>query len=274
MTESLEKEHLTNPANLSFENVCPKCHNTGWVIVEDGGQGTAVECECGFRQRMIHSSRLKFADIPDAFQDVRLNNFKKSVYETNESKELIVEIAKTVRYWIHNLPTMKKRGIGLYFYSGTKGSGKTRLAISIANELIEKYNTQVKFCTSLQVLEEIKKSWEKNSESKLISQLINTEVLIIDDFGIENNKEWKNEKFYSIINGRYIDKKITIFTSNYSLEDLDYDERITNRIKERVLQVPFPEESVRELISKQLKEEIVRGVIMNEQSRTEKGRES
>ena len=171
-----------------------------------------------------------------------------------------------MRYWLQNLKSMKERGIGLYFYSGTKGSGKTRLAVSIANELIEKYDTRVKFSTSIQILDEITKTWKDKefSESELINQLVDSEILIIDDFGTENAKDWKNEKFYSIINGRYVEKKITIFTSNFSLDDLSYDDRIINRIKERVLQIPFPEESIRETLAKKLKEELREGVMAGE----------
>ena len=34
------------------------------------------------------------------------------------------------------------------------------------------------------------------------------------------------------------------------MESLRYDERITNRIKERTYQIPFPEESVRDIIAR------------------------
>ena len=84
---------------------------------------------------------------------------------------------------------------------------------------------------------------------------------MIDDFGTEQQeKPWINEKFYQIINNRYIDKKITIFTSNTALGDLKFDERITNRIKERAFQIPFPEESVRDIIAKDNMRELVRGI--------------
>ena len=145
--------------------------------------------------------------------------------------------------------------MGLYLYSGIKGSGKTRMAVSIANELIYEKQIQVKFATSLQILYEIKASWDKQdrecSESKLLDFLSTTKVLIIDDFGVENSeRDWIKEKFYHIINTRYVDNKITIFTSNSSLESLRYDERITNRIKERAYQIPFPDESVRDIIAR------------------------
>lgn len=149
-------------------------------------------------------------------------------------------------------------------YSRTKGSGKTRMAASIANELIYEKGCQVKFCTSLQILNEIKASWNGENvytESRLLDFLSTTKVLIIDDFGTEqSDKTWINERFYQIINNRYVDKKVTIFTSNERLENLKYDDRITNRIKERVFQIPFPEESVRNIIARENTKELIRGI--------------
>lgn len=267
MTESFLDNHTAKTNHSSPNETCPICHGTGWVISFDGdNQPYGQECECGIRKKEIHKSRLQFAEIPESFKDVRLDNFKKYAYKKQESQDMIVDVAKAVRYWLQNLESMKERGIGLYFYSGTRGSGKTRLVASIANELIEKYDTQVKFCTSIQILQEIKETWGKKrdyeyeTEKKLIDTLSDTDVLIIDDFGAEQEKEWVEERFYSIINGRYVNRKVTLFTSNASLEDLKYDERIKNRIKERALQIPFPEESVRETLANNLKEELIKGV--------------
>ena len=60
---------------------------------------------------------------------------------------------------------------------------------------------------------------------------------------------WINDRFYQIINDRYVNKKVTIFTSNIELEKLQYDDRITNRIKETTYQIHFPEESIRGYIA-------------------------
>ena len=50
------------------------------------------------------------------------------------------------------------------------------------------------------------------------------------------------------------------YTSNLSLDDLRYDDRITNRIKERTFQLPFPEESVRELIAEKNRKALIEGM--------------
>jgi DNA replication protein DnaC len=148
---------------------------------------------------------------------------------------------------------MKAEGIGLYLFSETKGSGKTRMATSLANELMQEHDMTVRFTTSLDILSEIKATWNNDAEFKSGSQLLHylntAEVLVIDDFGTEATKDWIDERFYQIINTRYVNKLITIYTSNYSLDDLQYNDRITNRIKERVYQVRFPEESIRDGIA-------------------------
>lgn len=230
----------------------------------EDGMCCARECSCGIRKKQIMNNRLSFANIPDAFKDIRLDSFDIQAYNTSESRNKAEIAVKCVKYWLSEFEALKDRGMGLYLYSKTKGSGKTRMAVSIANELIYEKECQVKFCTSLQILNEIKASWDKQSdksESKLLDFLSTSEILIIDDFGTEqSDKPWINERFYQIINNRYIDKKVTIFTSNERLDLLKYDERITNRIKERVFQVPFPEESVREIIAKQNMVELVKGI--------------
>ena len=205
-------------------------------------------------------NRLRFANIPEAFKDVRLSEFSIGVYKDEKSKNTIRNSCAAIKYWLDNLDSMRERGMGLYLFSQKKGSGKTRMAVSIANELIHKHGIAVKFATSMQIVNEIKSSWDKDnnlSESKLLDQLVTADILIIDDFGTEKAADWIGERFYSVVNGRYVDKKITVFTSNMSLDDLNYDDRITNRIKERNYLIPFPEESVREHIAESNRMEII-----------------
>jgi DNA replication protein DnaC len=197
--------------------------------------------------------RLAFANIPEAFKGYRLSNFTLTAYLSETSKKEVMGIVQCVKAYLDSLELQIQSGKGFYFYSDTKGSGKTRLMASISNELIEKYNKQVKFCTSTKILEEIKATYDKNtdrSESKLLDDLVNTEILVIDDFGTEKTTDFVKEKFYFIVNERYIAKKVTFYTSNYSLEELQHDDRVTNRIKECSYQLHFPEESIRDHIAK------------------------
>lgn len=245
-------KNIPNINTNSSDDQCPLCKNTGFVTYQDeSGHEFAKECSCGYLKKQIHKSRKDFADIPDAFEGVRLENFKKTIYVRKESQDKIVFVAKGVKHWLKNLDSMKNQGIGLYFYSHTKGSGKTRLAASIANELIDTYGMRIKFATSPEIIQEIRNSWDRRdvTESDLMYSLKTCDILIIDDFGTELDKQWINDKFYEIVNSRYVNNKITIYTSNYSIERLKYDDRIINRIEERSLVFHFPEESVRKHIA-------------------------
>lgn len=251
--------------NLKNEKICPICRGTGWEFIADNGQGTCVKCKCGIRDQKIASNRILFANVPETFKEMSLESFQTDVYTDDKSRNKARIALSAVKYWLSDFDAMKERGMGLYFYSNTKGSGKTRMAASIANYLINDKKIQVKFSTSLQILNEIKASWEKSekeyTESKLLGFLTTTDVLVIDDFGTEQSeKAWINERFYHIINSRYVNKKITIFTSNFHIGELKYEDRITNRIKERTFQVPFPDESVRELIAQENFKELVSGI--------------
>ena len=85
-------------------------------------------------------------------------------------------------------------------------------------------------------------------------------MLVLDDFGTETVKDWISERFYHIINERYVNQLVTIYTSNKQISELDYDDRITNRILERSLEVMFPEESVRVKLAQEQREKMYAGV--------------
>ena len=237
----------------SSDEVCPICKGTGWQFVDDN---LVKECECGLLERERHKNKLSFAAIPETYKDVRLTDFKLSYYKTQESRDIFKASANHVKWYLDNLYQNIDHGKGIYFWSNTKGSGKTMMAAAVANELINTYHRYVKFATSLDILDEIRATYDRRNrddeetESTLLKDLATSEFLVIDDFGTERATDWAGEKFYQIVNKRYINKKVTFFTSNYNLSTLNYDDRITDRIKERSFITHFPEESVREMIAR------------------------
>lgn len=241
---------------------CPSCNGTFWITkLDNNGCEVAARCKC-FKGEQSQR-RLRFAELPKAYAGMKLVNFSHDVYQSSDTRKQIAMVKESASVYVTRYKEMLKAGRGLYLYSKTKGSGKTRLAVSIANELLDK-KVKVKFATSTKILQEIKRSWDGQTgytESSLLDDLITVELLIIDDFGTEKVSDWVNEKFYHIVNERYINKRPTIFTSNDHLNDLTYNDRITNRIKEQSFIIHFPEESIRNYIATDNTKEMARMIV-------------
>lgn len=254
-------KHLNGSGETPAEEAAPVykcgiCHDTGWEMVKDpDGHEYCRRCKCGLFERQAIERKLSFATIPKEFTGHTIANFETECYSTSQNREL-AQMAKVIagRY-VEQFDEIKETGKGLYFYSNTKGSGKTRLAVSIANDLIQKKNIGAKFATTIQILDQIKATWggdrkNEETEQKLIQEIVSVPVLVIDDIGVEAVKDWINERFYNILNGRMIEKRVTIFTSNCRMEELNFDDRIINRIIKMALPVQFPDESIRIAIAR------------------------
>ena len=189
-----------------------------------------------------------FSSVPGLYAEARIDNFQKDVYKNVRSYELI-QLAKNdaIRY-ITAFSEYEKLGMGLYIWSREKGSGKSRLASTISNELVE-LGVRNKYASASSMLSEIQASWDdKNvSEANIIRKYIEPRLLIIDDVGAKSGQQWMNEKFFQIIDSRYQQNKPTIITSNFEAEKLPFDDRITDRICDanRFHIIHMPEESVR-----------------------------
>lgn len=260
---ALRTKHLNDSEETAPAYRCEKCRDTGWEMVkEPDGHEFCRECSCGYLQRYRLNGRLKFATIPKEFEGQTVDNFQTDCYSTAANRELAAMAQTIAKRYVEKFDEIQETGKGLYFYSRVKGSGKTRLAISIANDLIEKKFIQVKFATTIQILDQIKATWggiskNEESEQKLIHDIVSVPVLVIDDIGVEAVKDWINERFYNILNGRMIEKRVTIFTSNCKIEELNFDDRITNRIVKMALPVQFPDESIRTAIARKENDDLL-----------------
>lgn len=161
---------------------------------------------------------------------------------------------KIVNKFIIQYEKFKQAGKGLYIYSKTSGSGKTMLACCLANEVIERYGTVVKFCSVTDYLNLV---IEKSSEAKeQIESFRNCGLLVLDDIGVQTEKkEWVSTALFDLIDERYRNLRPTIYTSNLESEIASSNERLNDRIYSSTVPIVLPEVSVRkELADKELRE--------------------
>ncbi len=156
------------------------------------------------------------------------------------------------KYIIHH-QRFKEKGMGLYIYSGTKGSGKTMLACCMIGEIAKRYAGSVKFVNILDFLEMTKRSYDGDNE---VNAIYDASLLVLDDIGVQMSKEWVDTVLYRLINERYNNRMPTIYTSNIPVENLKMDDRIIDRIESTTYSVKLPEESIRKDTRQQEKDKL------------------
>ena len=127
------------------------------------------------------------------FQEQNFENFN-----INSENKMAVKVAKD--YTNKSIEKMQSEGL---IITGESGLGKTHLAASIANKLIE--NDKIVLMGRLtMLLDMIKETFRDNtkSENELIELYSNVDMIIIDDLGTEKISQWALEKLYTIIQNR------------------------------------------------------------------------
>ena len=131
------------------------------------------------------------------------------------------------------------KGYGIYLH-GPSGTGKTYLAACIGNFLLDA-GIQVLFANVNAILAEIRYSYsQRGSELPIVERYTNAELVIFDDIGTEkyNSKSealsFAQDKLFQIIDGRYVRQNPTIFTSNYTLEQLVNERGILLKTVDRI----------------------------------------
>mgnify|MGYP002551602570 FL=1 len=158
-------------------------------------------------ERIIKNSKMSKRNLSYKFDNYEPNNSNRKVF--NNLKKYSERLVNGI----------EKKGLILI---GNNGVGKTHLACSIANKLIEN-GTPVIYGTLINLLAELRNSYDidKNiSEMEIFKLYENVDLLIIDDLGKEKPSEWGLEKLFTIINSRYENNLPVIITTNYNQKSL------------------------------------------------------
>jgi DNA replication protein DnaC len=184
---------------------CPFCDDTGWRPIEDHGVRRVERCEC-WRER-VGLARLADANIPKRYQHCTLDNF--AAY--NDSLERAVAQARRVG---EAFPAVN---IGL-FLEGQPGVGKTHLAVAVLKQIIERTAAHGLFYDTRDLLRVIRSTYDpsiRTTELEILRPVMTADLLVLDDLGAEKTSEWVEETMNLIVNTRYSERRLTVFTSNY-----------------------------------------------------------
>jgi len=162
-------------------------------------------CDCWREQ--VGQRRLADANIPKRYQHCTLENF--SAY--NESLEQAVVKARRVA---ESFP-VNTRGLLL---EGQPGVGKTHLAVAVLKQIIQSSGARGVFYDTRDLLRVIRSTYDpsiRTTELEILRPVMTADLLVLDDLGAEKTSEWVEETMNLIVNTRYNERRLTIFTSNY-----------------------------------------------------------
>ena len=134
------------------------------------------------------------------------------------------------------------RGLGIYIYGSSCGSGKTHLTACICNELLNQYH-ECMFTSITDMSKKIMSTFSGKGDTEAVVKLYaDVDFLFLDDVGVEAVKKndgdnWLQQQIYEIINLRYSNLKPTIFTSNYSISELIEKRGMWERTVDRIAEM-------------------------------------
>ena len=208
---------------MKSPEACPKCFGSGWDISQVAKFGTKP-CDCRTSNRS--RSLLTTSRLPSRYEECTFESY----FPLNSAQEAALMFARRVADEYPNLE------IGLLFM-GSCGVGKTHLSVSILKALLDK-GIPCLFYDFRDLLTEIRNSYNREtqtSEMTILSPVYEAEVLVLDELGASKPTEWVKDTMTHIINKRYNDRKVTIFTSNYPDQKVDpFDETLTDRVGMRL----------------------------------------
>ncbi len=165
------------------------------------------------------------AAIPPRFEDRSLDTYVVECDGQTKALAIAKQYAGTFD---------ENEGTSLIFCGGV-GSGKTHLAIGIAKEIMSSYRSAL-FMSVMGAVRSVKETWRDSeiSEREALQNLIDPDLLILDEVGVQFGSDTEKLILFEIINGRYENRRATILISNLAIDALTQylGERVVDRLRE------------------------------------------
>lgn len=222
--------------------LCRKCSDTGYVGEK---MCTCLERYCQEEQRkeltsLLSSSLGNFDDFELAYySELRDPSFGIS---PREQMEMIYETA------VNYARKFSLRSRSLLMNGGT-GLGKTFLSACIARQVVS-MGYSVVYDTAIHVfscLEKQKFGGGSEEELRMAQRVMECDLLILDDLGTEMQTSFVSPALYSVVNGRILEGKPTIISTNLSLGELSrrYTPQIASRLMGEYVNLMFMGQDIR-----------------------------
>lgn len=238
ISKSIPTDDNTYTGNdgLLYCKSCGGARQTKITVPLKGERIVGIICPCMKEKRDAEERTAKSAEY-DRQRRICFAETNMHSWTFQNSDKSNPQLEDVMQNYVQNFTTFKKSGKGLLLW-GDVGTGKTYMAASVANALIDE-GYKVLMTNFATLTNKIQGMWEGKQE--YINSLNHYALLILDDLGTERKSEYMQEMVYNIIDSRYRSGLPMIITTNLSIEEIKKPKEIGNtRIYDRILERCHP----------------------------------
>jgi DNA replication protein DnaC len=180
---------------------CNQCGGIGLIRTERGST------PCGCQGVVQARARLGRLGSPTEYAGADLANFEPAPHTR---KALLL----ARRYIEEFVPGQTKTGL---MFTGSVGTGKTRLAVSTARALIDTKGLEARFVDVRELLDRLRSSYDdaaRETQSQILRPIFSADLVVIDELGAARPTDWIFETIELLIGGLYNRTVPVIVTTN------------------------------------------------------------
>ena len=200
-----------------------------WEKCQDKGILDDKICEC--LQEEYNKELLIFSETDYKFIPL-LQDIDTSVYSNKEETDKLLQILNSL---------IKNQKYNTILFSGETGKGKTHISKSFLKTYILS-NKLGLFIPAFNLNNELLKYHTDWNTNKNLDRYLQPDLLVIEDLGTETlYKNVTNEYLLQILNERQESNKLTLFTTNLTLNDIKerYNERFFSRLIDKNVSLKY-----------------------------------
>jgi DNA replication protein DnaC len=213
--EAKSKSQSTKSKTSTKTYECSLCEDREIVVEERDGELWAKECSCKPQKQI--NRMFKQSGLNDEQRKIKLTDFKPGP----KTKAMYTMVKNYIEQFV-DISEIESPNKGLALV-GAYGVGKTMLMCAIANHLLS-LKIPTMFVVGPDLIADLMSAQfdggRENFEKKM-KQLTTVQVLILDDIAKEKISEWVQTQYFRIIDARYRANLTTLFTSNFTFDQID-----------------------------------------------------